>query len=76
MQILEPHWNEEKLKQVEGRGIRYKSHEDLPPEERNVNIQRFLATRPRSGLLEKLKLRKTGLGVDEYLTQMSENKKN
>lgn len=74
MQILEPHWNEEKLKQIEGRGVRYKSHEDLPPAERNVNIQRFLATRPPSGLLEKLKLKKPGYAVDEYLTQMSENK--
>lgn len=74
MQVLEPHWNDEKLRQVEGRGIRYKSHADLPPEERKVRIQRFQATRTPQGVLEKLRLRKPGMGVDEYLTRMSENK--
>jgi len=74
MQILEPHWNEEKLKQVEGRGIRYKSHEGLSPEEQNVHVQRFLATLPRAGALEKLHLRKPGGSSDEYLVQMAENK--
>ena len=74
MQILEPHWNSEKLKQVEGRGIRYKSHADLPPEERKVLVQNFLATRPRSGVMERLHLKKPGGSVDEYLTQMSTDK--
>jgi hypothetical protein len=74
MQVLEPHWNDEKLHQVEGRGIRYKSHEHLPKEERKVKIQRFLATRPRSGVLEKMRLKGSGYGVDEYLTQLSERK--
>ncbi len=67
MQILDPHWNDEKIKQVEGRGIRYRSHDDLPPEERNVLVQRYLATRPRMGLLEKARLRKPGGSVDQYL---------
>jgi len=74
MQILDPHWNEEKLKQVEGRGIRYKSHEGLSPEEQNVHVQRFLSTLPRTGVLEKLHVRKPGGSSDEYLVQMSENK--
>lgn len=74
MQILEPHWNQEKLKQVEGRGIRYKSHEHLAPEERNVRIQRFLATRRPAGVLQRLKMQNAGFGVDEYLTQMSAEK--
>jgi SNF2 family DNA or RNA helicase len=74
MQILEPHWNDEKIRQVEGRGIRFGSHAHLPPEERKVLVQRFLATRPRSGVLEKMKLRKPGLGVDEYLTRLSQDK--
>lgn len=74
MQILEPHWNQEKLKQVEGRGIRYKSHEHLDPEERKVLIQRFLATRRPAGVLQRLKMQKPGFGVDEYLTQMSAEK--
>lgn len=74
MQVLEPHWNDEKLRQVEGRGIRYKSHADLPEEERKVKVQRFQSTRIPSGVLETLRLRKPGMGVDEYLSRMSENK--
>jgi SNF2 family DNA or RNA helicase len=74
LQILEPHWNTEKLKQVEGRGIRYKSHADLPPEEQNITVQRYLATRPRRGIAEKLHLRKPGFGVDEYMAQVSADK--
>jgi hypothetical protein len=77
MQVLEPHWNLEKLKQVEGRGARYKSHEHLPPEERKLLVQRYLATRPE-GL--GAQLGKTWLGrdpdkaVDEYLYQLSNDK--
>lgn len=74
MQILDPHWNDEKIKQVEGRGIRYKSHDDLPPEERNVLVQRYLATRPRSSLAEKAHLRKPGGSVDQYLSARAAEK--
>lgn len=74
MQVLEPHWNDEKLRQVIGRGVRYGSHADLPPEERKVLVQRFLATRPRTGMLERMGLRSQGLGVDEYLTRLSRDK--
>ena len=38
MQLLEPHWNESRLDQVIGRGIRYRSHEGLPPEDRNGKV--------------------------------------
>lgn len=74
MQVMEPHWNAEKLKQVEGRGIRYKSHDHLPPDERKVTVQSYLATRPRAGLLESLRLKKPGGGADEYLTMLSGQK--
>lgn len=74
MQILDPHWNNEKIRQVEGRGVRYKSHDDLPPEERNVLIQRYLATRPRAGLLEKVHAKKPGGSVDQYLAARATEK--
>jgi len=74
IQLLEPHWNQEKLKQVIGRGIRYRSHADLPPEERKVLVQRYLATRAPQGLLERVGLRKPGYGVDEYLDEMGVRK--
>lgn len=77
VQILEPHWNEEKLKQVEGRAARFKSHEALPEDQRNVIIQRYLAGTPvTTGV--KIKQKLLGIQpdqtVDQYLTMMSKNK--
>ena len=65
IQILEPHWNEAKLDQVIGRGIRYKSHEDLPLEDRNVTVQRFYSL-PNSG---------DGITVDDYLATRAQEKR-
>jgi hypothetical protein len=77
MQVLDPHWNKEKLKQVEGRGARYMSHADLPPEERKVLVENYLATRPQglvSNIYNKVTGRAPDKSVDEYLAQMSQNK--
>ena len=74
VQILEPHWNNEKLKQVEGRAIRYKSHAHLPEGQRNVRVESYMATRPESGLLERIGLKKPGSGIDQYLRTMSKTK--
>jgi len=75
IQILEPHWNAEKLKQVEGRGIRFGSHAHLPEEQRNVVVENYLATRPeRKGMARVLMGRSTGGSVDQYLTGMSDRK--
>jgi len=63
VQVLEPHWNEEKLKQVIGRAVRHGSHSHLPAEERHVNIQRFEA-KPRHG----------GRGVEQVLYDTAEDK--
>lgn len=64
VQILEPHWNESKIDQVIGRGIRYKSHEGLPPEERSVTVQRFYST-PYD---------REGITVDDYLATRAKEK--
>jgi len=74
IQMLEPHWNAEKLKQVEGRGIRYQSHDALPEQDRNVHVERYLAQRPTSGFLERLHLKKPGMSADEYLADRSADK--
>ncbi len=36
--ILEPYWNLSRIDQVIGRGVRFKSHQELPAEQRNVEI--------------------------------------
>jgi SNF2 family DNA or RNA helicase len=64
VQILEPHWNLEKIRQVEGRAIRFRSHTHLPADEQNVTIQRFITTRC-SG---------PGITTDEYMAKMSDDK--
>jgi hypothetical protein len=77
MQVLEPHWNLEKLKQVEGRGARYMSHAHLPEEERKLQVQRYFATRPEglaSQLAHKYLGREPDQGVDEYLAKRSKEK--
>lgn len=66
IQILEPHWNEEKINQVIGRGVRYRSHENLPPEERNVKIKQYLSTTPDKPGLQT---------IDTYLKNISAYKR-
>ncbi len=64
LQILEPHFNDSKIKQVLGRASRYKSHTHLPETDRNVIIEHYLSAK-KDG--------KTG--VDEYLFNSSLLKK-
>lgn len=47
--VMEPHWNEQKINQVIGRARRYGSHAHLSPEEREVNVYRYLSSVPRRG---------------------------
>lgn len=75
IQMLDPHWNSEKLKQVEGRGIRYKSHEALPEKDRNVHVESYHAVRPkRTGLTGLILGKNTGGAADEYMSRLSTDK--
>ncbi len=74
IQILEPHFNAEKLKQVIGRGIRYHSHADLPEDQRNVAVEQYLSAMPERGALGKLVFGKPDMTADQYLYQMSKDK--
>lgn len=73
VQLLEPHWNEPKLEQVEGRGARFGSHAHLPKEERKLHVQRYLSTRPPSRFNQWFGT-KPGLSTDEYLNRLAANK--
>lgn len=74
LQILEPHFNDEKLKQVIGRGIRYQSHAHLPEDQRNVTVEQYLSRMPERTGLKKLLLGKEDMTADQYLRQMSSDK--
>lgn len=63
--IMEPHWNESRIKQVIGRVIRYKSHVSLPEEERHVMIYRWCSVFPE--LINNT-------SADQYLIELSKKK--
>lgn len=73
IQILEPHFNNAKLDQVIGRGIRYKSHDFLPPDQRNVTVQKYISTFPQ--IRNWLGFKTTPpASIDQYLTSRAEEK--
>lgn len=73
VQLLEPHWQNAREKQVIGRAARYKSHEKLPPEKQNVLVQRYLAE-PRAGWFSRLLGKPTQRGTDEYIYNLAQQK--
>ena len=62
IQILEPHFHEEKINQIIGRGARYHSHTHLPKDEQKVDIEHYLSVRS-PGILGRIR----GETVDEFL---------
>ena len=82
MQLLDPHWNETRNHQAIGRGIRFDSHSDLPEDQRNVKVQRFVSQLPEGRLhrlLTSLWQRKPDTersrpGVDTYLERLAGRK--
>jgi superfamily II DNA or RNA helicase len=47
--IMEPYWNEVRIKQLIGRAVRMCSHKQLPMEERKVDVYRYHAVRGTDG---------------------------
>lgn len=80
VQVMEPHWNDAKIDQVIGRGIRYKSHEHLPEHERKVKIMRYYTEKPKpdtSKIMEWIKpqYKDQDTGIERYM-QNTANYKN
>ena len=76
IQLMEPHWNNSRLNQVIGRGIRYKSHEHLPADDQNVRVMRYLSTlNPGLGgkILNAFRT-KPSQSIEEYLTSAAADK--
>jgi hypothetical protein len=46
--VLDPHYNPEKMKQMEARGIRSGGLSHRPKEQRNVAVHRYMATMPKT----------------------------
>ena len=70
VQILDPHWNSEKVEQVIGRAVRHGSHDHLPKADRHVDVEKYEAV-PRA---RRLSLRPHKKGIEGYLYEMSDVK--
>ena len=73
MQVMEPHFNNSKIEQVIGRGIRYKSHSHLPEQERQVAVQRFFTTHPKS-LVQRILKTDGPMAAEQWLQQRADEK--
>jgi hypothetical protein len=51
--IMEPYWNDVRLKQVKGRAIRIGSHLELPEADRNVSIYTYMSCFSNKAQIEK-----------------------
>jgi len=65
--IMEPYWNQTRIEQVIGRGVRRNSHILLPPNERNVEVFRYFSVFSD----KNLPLTKDKISTDEYIDQVS-----
>lgn len=70
IQLLEPHYNKSKTRQVMGRGIRFGSHEHLPKEERKVSVEHYHSVFPEG----RFKFGPKQHSIDSYLRHNSDNK--
>ena len=73
LQILEPHFNQSKIDQVKGRAVRYKSHDHLPEDQREVNIEEYHSYF-QPNIFQKLFKMKPGTTIDKYLHDYSKRK--
>jgi len=71
--ILNPAWNDPRIDQVIGRGIRYGSHAHLPEDQRHVNVHRYHSVMPKKWH-QKLLGREADTGVDDYLFNLAKKK--
>jgi superfamily II DNA or RNA helicase len=65
--IMEPYWNQMRIEQVIGRGVRRNSHIALPPNERNIEIFRYFSVFSKKDYV----LSKDKLSTDEHIEQLS-----
>jgi hypothetical protein len=49
--IMEPYWNDVRLRQVKGRAVRINSHIDLPEEDRDVSVYTYLSVFPDEAIM-------------------------
>ena len=73
IQIVEPHWNANRIEQVIGRGVRYKSHAKLPKEDRKVKVTKYQTVLAQNAI-QKLFGKPADTSSDQYLENLSQEK--
>lgn len=68
--IMEPYWNQVRIDQVIGRGVRRNSHIDLPENERNVEVYRYFSVLSK----RNKNISKEQASTDEYMDLVSMKK--
>ena len=71
--VMDPYWYESRINQVIGRAIRRGSHDDLPEDQRNVEVYRYLSVFPEHTKENKNRLR-SAMSTDEYINFNSQKK--
>lgn len=74
IQLLDPHWNETRSQQAQGRGLRFDSHMDLPEELKNVAVQRFISKSKDPSFFRRLLGAKRERTGDEILDTLAKEK--
>jgi SNF2 family DNA or RNA helicase len=74
LQLLDPHWNEARSSQAKGRGLRFDSHEGLPDELKNVQVQKFLSISEEPSAVSKLLGRSREKTGDEIISNLAKQK--
>jgi len=76
VQIMEPHWNDARIRQVIGRAVRNRSHAHLPENERHVEVEQFEAQplASKSKWLGFSMAPKYEMGADRYMYNLSTKK--
>lgn len=74
--IMEPFWNMVRMDQVIGRAVRTCSHQELPLEERNVQVYIYTTVFTDKQLKDNFTLRRLDLGLtsDAHILQIAEKK--
>ncbi len=68
--IMEPYWNQMRIQQVIGRGVRRGSHLDLPPDQRNIEIFRYFSVLGP----EEMRVSREKVSTDEHIDMISQKK--
>lgn len=74
--IMEPFWNMVRIDQVIGRAIRTRSHEELPVQDRNVQVFIYMSTFTPEQLKKDFTLQRKdhSLSSDEHIMRIAEHK--